>query len=160
MKIFIHFTQKIIAMRTCIISILLCSIFSLQAQQAEKNYPVKGTPVRVQEWGSLSMMILGNYFKETKSEILKQIGQKEFDDMILHCDSEGWPEQVASAETERGNLHMYKIASYTHKYNGKTFEPTVILRVPYDENKDWMPGVKWDGNIYFILNAAAVSSLK
>jgi hypothetical protein len=139
---------------------MLCSLFSLQAQQTEKKFPVKGSPVQVLEWGSLSMMVMGNYFKETKSDIVAQIGQKEFDEMIKHCDSNGWPEQIAEAEVERGKLRMYQIASYTHKYNGKTFAPTVILRVPYDENKDWMSGVKWEGNIYFILNAAAVSSLK
>jgi len=147
-------------MRLFIMSMLLCSIFSLQAQQSEKSYPVKGAPVQVQEWGSLSMMILGNYFKETKSEIIKQIGQSEYDEMIKHCDSEGWPEQIAGAENERDKLKMYQIASYTHKYNGKTFEPTVILRVPFAENKDWMPGVKWEGNIYFILNAVAVKPIK
>lgn len=147
-------------MRSTIICVLLCSLFSLQAQQVEKKFPVKGSPVRVQEWGSLSMMIMGNYFKETKTEIVQQIGQKEFEEMIKHCDSGGWPEQIAGAEELREKLHMYLIATYTHKYNGKTFASTAILRVPYEENKDWMPGVKWEGNIYFILNADAVSSLK
>jgi hypothetical protein len=147
-------------MRSIILCAMLCSLFSLQAQQTEKKFPVKGSPVRVQEWGSLSMMMMGSFFKETKSDIVQQIGQKEYEEMIKHCDSGGWPEQIAGAETEREKLKMYQIAVYTHKYNGKTFEPKVILRVPYDENKDWNPGVKWEGNIYFILNAAAVSSLK
>jgi hypothetical protein len=147
-------------MRSIILSMLLCSLFSLQAQQSDKKFPVKGVPVQVQEWGSLSMIVMGNYFKETKADIVKQIGQAEFDEMIKHCDSGGWPAQMDGAENERNKLKMYQIAAYTHKYNGNTFEPTVILRVPFDENKDWMPDVKWEGNIYFILNAAAVKPVK
>jgi hypothetical protein len=33
--------------------------------------------VQVKEWGSLSMIIMGNYFAETKADIVKQIGQQE-----------------------------------------------------------------------------------
>ncbi len=47
---------------------------------------------------------------------------------------------------------MYRIAVYQHKYNGNTFDRYAILEIPYAENADWDATVKWEGNIYFLLN--------
>jgi hypothetical protein len=53
---------------------------------------------------------------------------------------------------------MYKIASFTHIFNRKVFDRYVILRVPYEENKEWKKTVVWEGNIYFLLKEKDMES--
>jgi hypothetical protein len=132
-----------------------------------QHYPVKGKLVRVKDWGSRALMILSdNYFAATQDSIIFQVGQQEFDELKSRCSSSGWPkglyvsglseEEDHAFDQKLNGLKMYQIASYTHIYNGKTFDRHVILRVPYEENKNWDAGVKWAGNVYFLLKETDV----
>lgn len=151
--------------------ILLLSQLKAGAQFTESNnYPVKGQRVTVTDWGSRSLYILSDtYFAATKDSIIAQIGVKEFDEMEAKCSVAGWPEgfYIADQSDEEdkafdqtlNKLKMYKIAAYTHIFNGKTFDRYVILRVPYEENKSWNPTLQWENNIYFMLKEKDVRPL-
>jgi len=156
--------------------ILVCSFIyalSSSAQQGfdSQQYPVKGNLVKVKDWGSRALMILSdNYFAATQDSIIFQVGQQEFDELKPRCSASGWPkglyvsglseEEDAAFDNRLNGLKMYQIASYTHVYNGKTFDRHVILRVPYEENKNWDQEVKWVGNVYFLLKETDVELLK
>lgn len=153
----------------CLVSLLLLS--GISQAQPDAGFPVKGQPVQVKYWGSLSLFILGdNYFDATRDSIVLQIGEKEFGEMKGHCSVNGWPkgfyasnlneEEDKAFYDKLGRLRMYKIAAVTHVYNGKTFERYAILRVPYDENRGWDPAVVWEGNAYFLLAETDVKPLK
>ncbi|MEO7924516.1 MAG: hypothetical protein ABIR30_12620 [Chitinophagaceae bacterium] len=134
-----------------------------------------GTSVNAQRaivthWGSRAIILLSdNYFLETKDSIIAQIGQEEFDNMKNKCSKNGWPDGLYSSDLSEeedrkfdsllNNLKMYSIASYTHIYYGTRFDRYVILRVPYEENKEWNANVKWDWNVYFLLKEKDVQPL-
>lgn len=121
--------------------------------------PIK---VDVVDWGSLSIWIGNDFFNATRDSIVAQIGDEEFEWMKDHCTSRNWPKGMydSSLDEEEDKKHMeklnrlkkYKIASFQHIYNGMIFERYVILRVPYEDNKDWDPLVKWERSVYFLLN--------
>ncbi|MBL0069391.1 MAG: hypothetical protein IPP39_13155 [Chitinophagaceae bacterium] len=150
-------------MKKAILIFLIFLNFSVNAQSVPgpATYPVKGLLMSVKDWGSRSIMILNAFFEETKDSIISQIGEEEFDEMKSNCSSSGWPQGVYSSgmsdedevafDRKLNELKMYRIASYTHKYNGKIFDRYVIVRVPFEENKNWNPSIQWKGNIYFLL---------
>jgi hypothetical protein len=131
---------------------------SLSAQKPAPKFPVKGELVKVTSWGGLSVYIMGTFFNETKADIIAKIGEQEFNIMKDRCTEKGWPEGFYDSENEeeRNSLKMHRIAIYTHKFNGKSFNEYAILRIPYEENKSWKPEVKWEGNLYFLIPNEAV----
>lgn len=59
-------------------------------------------------------------------------------------------------------LKLYKVATYTDPAtNDKPGKRYAILRVPYGENKDWNPALKWDANkfetIFLIVPEESIS---
>lgn len=138
-------------------SLLLLGIMA-SAQKAPSKFPVKGEPVKVTAWGGLSVYIMGTFFNETKGDIIAKIGEQEFNIMKERCTEKGWPEGFYDSENEaeRNGLKMYRIATYTHKFNGKSFQQYAILRIPYEDNKSWKPEVKWEGSLYFLIPNDAV----
>jgi hypothetical protein len=116
--------------------------------------------VSITNWGSRALYLSPTaYFKETKNDLISIIGNDKFEDLQFKCSASGWPEIFSKSildnpeELKKMNeLKMYRIAVYQHKYNGKTFERCAILEIPYAENADWDATVKWEGNIYFLLN--------
>ncbi|MEO6613469.1 MAG: hypothetical protein ABIT05_15845 [Chitinophagaceae bacterium] len=154
-------------------AILVCTGIVSFAQPANTGnlFPVKGQLVKVTDWGSRSIYILsGNFFLETKDSIVAQVGEQEFDEMKGKCSSGDWPKGLYKSDLSEeedkafdvllNKLKMYRIAVYTHIYNGITFERYVILRVPYEENKNWDNSVQWEGNVYFLLKEKDVEFLK
>jgi hypothetical protein len=157
-------------MRHLAITILLCCQLVAQAQftTGAGHFPVKGELVTVNDWGSRSLYFISTtFFAETKDSILLQTGQQEFDEMEKKCGVSGWPkgfyiaglppEEDKIFDAKLNKLKMYKIAAYTHIYNGKLFARHVILRIPFEENRSWDPGIQWEGNIYFLLEEKDVA---
>ncbi|HEX4875073.1 MAG TPA: hypothetical protein VFV31_00280 [Chitinophagaceae bacterium] len=156
----------------CIIATFFITLGSFaQSGFNTGQFPVKGQLVKVKDWGSRALMILSdNYFSATRDSIIYQVGQEEFDELKNRCAANGWPEGLyvsgVSDEEDKAfdaklnRLKMYRIAAYTHIYNGKTFDRYAILRVPYEENKDWDLSVKWTGNLYFLLKEADVETIQ
>jgi hypothetical protein len=146
-------------MRKIILLPALCMILTVAAQQTE--YPVEGKLTGVKEWGSLSILIGNAFFDATQDSIVMQIGLEEFIEMKTKCSSSGWPEgfyqsglneeEDKAYEEKLNRLHKYRIASYTHIYNGTVYDRYVILRIPYEKNKTWDQELKWMGNIYFLV---------
>ncbi len=151
-------------MKIVLLVALFFSVSNIEAQSPK--YPVKGTPVDVVRWGSLSVIIMKGFFNETKDSIIESIGKAEFDEMQFKCSSSGWPvtfykfgmgdEEDTAFEKKLMTLKKYRIAGFQHVYNGIPYERYTIVRVPYDENKDWDPSLQWEGNIYFLLNESDV----
>lgn len=152
-------------MKKIAIAILLFSQAGVNAQviPGTGSFPVKGEPVIVRDWGSRALIILSDsYFDATKDSIISKIGQEEFEEMQKRCSTSGWPDgfyksglsddEDKAYDEKLGRLKMYRIASYTHIYNGKVFDRYAILRVPFEENKSLDPAIVWKGNIYFLLH--------
>jgi hypothetical protein len=116
--------------------------------------------VSVTDWGSRALYLSPTlYFKETKDDLISKIGNDKFEDLQFKCSASGWPAIFSNSvsNTPEGikkmnELKMYRIAVYQHKFNGNTFERSAVLEIPYAENADWDATVKWEGNIYFLLN--------
>ena len=133
----------------------------LTATAQESHFPVKGKQTEVLDWGSLSIIIGNAFFDATRDSIIHQIGPDEFEEMKTRCTQAGWPkglylssldeEEDKAHEEKMNRLKKYRIATYTHIYNNMIFDRYVILRVPFEENRDWDPGIQWSGNIYFLL---------
>jgi hypothetical protein len=146
-------------MKKIILLPLLCILTKLSAQ--EKSFHTEGKLTHVRYWGSLSIMIGSSFFDATQDSIILQIGAGEFEEMKKKCSAAGWPkglyqssldeEEDKAHEEKMNRLKKYHIAAYTHIYNNMVFDRYVILRVPYEENRDWDPAIQWTGNIYFLL---------
>lgn len=116
--------------------------------------------VSVTNWGSRALYLSPTvYFKETKNDLISKIGNDKFEDLQFKCSASGWPAIFSESGLDKtelirkmNELKMYRIAVYQHKYNGNTFDRYAILEIPYAENADWDATVKWEGNIYFLLN--------
>lgn len=160
-------------MKTFIMGAFLLLQFGTKAQLASESrkFPVKGTLANVIDWGSRSLIMLSDaFFDETEDSIIVQIGQQEFNEMKNKCSTSGWPEGFyksgLSHEEENifhatlNKLKMYKIATFTHMYNGVAFSPHVILRIPFDENKFWNLSIKWENNIYFLMEEKDVRAVR
>lgn len=125
-------------------------------KKAVNKYPVKGKPVTVNSWGSLSVYMLPGYFKDDKAGIIKQIGIKEFEQMESYCTEQYWHKTFAANfnetySTEKAaQLKMYCIAQFVHQFNGTKFEPMVLIRIPVAENKN-MYASDDDRDAYIIL---------
>ncbi|UEG49376.1 hypothetical protein LK994_12110 [Ferruginibacter lapsinanis] len=114
--------------------------------------------VKVTNWGSRAIYIMGGYFKETKDEIVSQTGEALFEEIENKCSSAAWPAALNDMDSEdsivtakMNRLKLYRIATYQHKFNGNVFDKYVILEVPYVGNEDWDANVKWEGSVYFII---------
>ena len=126
------------------------------------NYERK--KVNIVNWGSRAIYLSpAVYFKETKQEIIRKIGEEKFNDLQFKCSASGWPDVMSEStsdkpelKTKMNKLHMYRIAVYQHIYNGNLFDKYAILEVPYTENADWHPTVKWEGSIYFLIKETDV----
>lgn len=149
--------------------VLVCFL-QLTAQGQPAKPPVKGQLASVKDWGSRSLYIISDaFFNDTRGAIIGQIGEEEFAEVEKHCKVAGWPdglyvsdlseEQDKAFDIKLNRLKMYKIASYEHIFNGKKFDRYVILRVPFAENKAWDSGVKWEGNVYFLIKENDVTVL-
>jgi hypothetical protein len=145
---------------------LLCLPMMAQDHAASPSM-AKGQLVKVSDWNSRGIFILESFFEETKDDLVAQIGIEEFEVLKMKCSSSAWPsemdagfelteEQEAAFYEHLNTLEMYRIATYVHKFKGRVFEKTAVLRVPYEGNESWSEGVVWEGNVYFILNDAAV----
>jgi hypothetical protein len=152
------------------IFIFVCTFFLLsfcKATDLANDTTVKGKLVKVNQWNSRGIFLFDTYFAETKDDIIKQTGEAEFEQIKSHCGASAWPPEMndmespdSVADAKMNKLKMYQVASFQHKYNGNVFDREVILRVPYEENKDWDANAKWEGNIYFILKESDVEVIK
>lgn len=138
-----------------------CGIFSfllfLTLVSAAQPFPVKGERVLIKECGNYSIAPASKTadpFARVKSQLVKQIGSAEYAQLVKRGMTSQWPASIRNAfncenAEERHRLVMYKIATYTIKdYRG------AIVRIPYNENKEWKPGVSWNGNVYLDIPAS------
>lgn len=146
--------------------ILISATVSMKAQTTGN----KAAPAKVKSWGSLAVYITETFFAETEEDIIKQIGEDEFNWMKTHCSESGWPvnfspigldeEAQAKFEKHRNELKLFRIASYQHKYNGNLFDRYVVLRVPYEDNKSWDDKLNWERSFYFIIKEEDIEEIK
>lgn len=132
----------------------------------------KGVPSKVTNWGMRGLMFTETFYNETKDSIIAQIGIDEFEKVKVYCSVLKWPSSMQpkfgrmNAEEQKtmgdrlDKLHMYKIAAYQHYYDGKKMERFSILRVPYEENKNWDSTAKWDTVYFVVQEEESVKELK
>lgn len=121
---------------------------------------------RVTNWkkGLILWVTRPNYWESKSSEIIRQIGNNEFEkvkafsgrnipcQMQLFCeDVDGKPKKEINAFSRKlDRLVFYKIAEYATHEGEAGMKKNAILRVPYSENKDWDETASWD-TVYLIV---------
>jgi hypothetical protein len=81
-------------MKNIFFAVLVCTTAGSYAQPGNTgvSFPVKGQLMKVTDWGSRSIYIVGNnFFLETKDSIVGQIGEQEFAEMKKSCSNGDWP---------------------------------------------------------------------
>jgi hypothetical protein len=153
-----------------IIIVLALSIIGFAGFGQEVNYPVNGKRVvKVKDWQKKALFLRKDYWSLYRESLIPQIGKDEFEKVIRYSDVRSIPYQLtlykgfqkipedslALLSKKLDRLICYKIADLV--YGGKEVgvKPAVLIRIPYEENKDWDPTAKWD-NVYFIIPADQV----
>lgn len=131
-------------------------------ESQEKKYPL----AKVKDWGKKSMSFADNFWDNKKDQIVMQIGEAEYEKMLRNSDWRKIPGQMSiwngKKKTEPAvlypkldKLNVFQIASFNHVYQGKDFGKFVILRCPFEENKNWDSTATWD-TVYFIVEEAGM----
>jgi hypothetical protein len=133
--------------------------------------PAPGDSVKPTSYGGVGVFITPSYFKETEKGLIKKIGAAKLEDVKAKCSSSGWPEgffavDYSASEEEQqktyqkmNELKMYALTTYTHIYNGRKFGEIMIVQIPYEENKNWKPEMKWEGDLYLLIPLADIKKL-
>lgn len=120
------------------------------------------TEVKVSDWNKKIFLFPDDYWENKTEQIEKQIGKDEFNRVKIYSITKNVPDEMeifskgkladtAVLNKALNQLHVYKIATYTHFSNdGINRGDYAILRVPYTENKTWNSNSKWD-TVYFII---------
>lgn len=135
--------------------------FYLHKRAPQNEFP----PVlaSVTNWNKRSLYQNSNVFNYTKKTIISQIGEDEFEKVKKYSSMEGWPlafqhdvskkddSSFMKSQYEKFNkLKLYKIASFNYPLNIPNSKRYAILRIPYDENRNWDSTANWD-TIYVII---------
>jgi hypothetical protein len=150
---------------TLTITLLILVLYShAQTPQGPAN---SGRRVRVKDWGRAIFIFPPNYWNNKEEAIINQIGDKEFQKMKMYSDSRNIPCQFLMFCEDRdgnplknldtlgqrlGQLNIYRIATFSHTDSKNNTHEWAILRIPYNENRNWDPAVKWD-SLYFVMRA-------
>ncbi|WP_205508854.1 hypothetical protein [Longitalea arenae] len=138
-------------------------LFSIaQSQVANTDnwpYPL----VQVLDWSKRGIINGDDFYANTKDQIIRQIGEVEFNKLEKHDDVYGWPQSLRKNLFDRTDtaaqkkvdanfekLKVYKIVTYTHIFEGKNWGKYVILKAPYKENSFLDSPGKWEA-IYFVM---------
>lgn len=145
-------------MKKSALLLLLTVVFALQGYTQKKANQVK-----VKDWGKQFVAFPADYWEDEKADsIIKQIGKVEYDNFIanyrklpkeMQLFGGGNMKRPTELYPKLDKLKMYHIATYRHLSDGDM--PIAILKVPYDENKNWDPEVKWD-TAYFVISVKAL----
>jgi hypothetical protein len=156
--------------------ILLFSYFffmSIVAFSQKDSALKKGRKVQITDWKKVAYVVVDDFWKSTKDQIIKQVGKDEFEKiktfsgrnvpcaMQIFCeDKDGSPKKnIDSLANKQSKLTVFKIADFIYtNERGKQFGYSV-LRVPYENNKDWDPNVNWD-TVYFLVRDNLISQIK
>jgi hypothetical protein len=118
--------------------------------------------VKVKDWNKKLFMIHDTYWDNDAKEIISKIGEDEYNKVKVYSDYKTIPDQMSlMVNGTKANipvlyknldrLKMYKIATYRHINEEKEDRGVwAIIKVPYDENKEWDSKVKWE-HLYFII---------
>lgn len=136
--------------------VIILSIFSLEGFSQTKGELVNFRTDR------RAFFFAQEFFEANKEQIVKQIGEEEFNEVVKFSSMPSWPKEMQydlkqkDDSTWRRNyykrlskLNVYKICTFENAVSSEK-EKQVILRVPYSENKDWDPASKWD-IVYFVI---------
>ena len=116
--------------------------------------------VQVINWSSLSLSAGAKYYDEIEPEILPLLGKDKWIEFKKNSQRRDWPEDFNQDESKHpvkeaqlNHLKMYKVATFRYK-GGKSI---AVLEIPYSENKDWNPNIKWEGSFYFMLDEKSLA---
>ncbi len=153
-----------------LISLVLILTLATGSIKAQSKDTIRWVPIKVKNWSSMAVYITETFFAETKDDIIKQLGEDEFNWMKTHCSEYGWPvnfsptgldeEAQIKFEKHRNELKLFKVASYHHKYNGNVFDRYAVLQVPYDQNRSWDDKLHWERSFYFIIKEEDTEEIK
>lgn len=158
-------------LKCLVLSIL---VFNLCYSQNQSEKLAKVELVKITDWGQLTIIPPKDFWEAGENEIINQIGEKEFESAKTFSRRENIPCQMQIfcedidgsskknlelLKEKQSKLKVYKIATCTYidKERGGTTK-FAILRVPYNENKNWDTAAKWN-LVYFLVPTKVVEKL-
>ena len=117
---------------------------------------------KVKSWKMNTIALPKGYWDDKEKQIVKQIGQVEFDKIKAFSYMEEVPsslqlnfaafgkEDLEQLENRRNKLKLYRIALYDLIKDDGEKVIWCILKAPFSENKELDPQGKWQ-NLYFLL---------
>jgi hypothetical protein len=117
----------------------------------------------VKDWAQASVVIVDDVWANIKQQIISQVGEDGYNEIRSHYDYKSIPPQMSvygggkkkdlkELSAKLSSLKVYKVASYDHIFQGKDWGKYIILKCPYEENKNWDTTAKWYV-VYFILKS-------
>lgn len=141
--------------------LLLMAGYYCNAQNGSYNGSLNER-VRITKWGQKVFGFPDNYWNNKWSEeIIEKIGEEEFEKAKSSLKGYDLPVEMsmisgikmvdtAALYKRMDRLKMYRIATYTQGGEGGKIFEMAILRVPYEDNKEWEGNAKW-GVLYFFI---------
>lgn len=140
---------------------LLCIIYKFNIAQTNSGEQ----EVKILNWGKRGLRTASVVTNEAKDTIIKQIGLEEYNKVLKFSTYNTWPNEMVvvfkypkksdslarqQCYDKLDSLKLYKIATFPNNFQGKNWGNLVLLRVPYEKNKNWDVNSKWD-IVYFII---------
>ena len=110
-------------MKPYFVAILFFISVNLFAQSVPDK--IKEIRVEVVDWGSLSIWIGVDFFDATKTVIMEQIGEEEFQWMKDHCTSRSWPKGLYQSSLDKEEDKVYEEKLNRLKNNQQTHQMCV-----------------------------------
>jgi hypothetical protein len=139
----------------------------VQSQQARLKVKEKDSQVRITNWHRITVMFDENFWEKSRDEIVKQIGESEFEKVKANSGFSGVPSEMSlyDGRKRRDTSELYPKLAQLNLYHIATIPNTgskggnfAILRCPYAENKNWDVAVKWD-TVYFVLHESYIEKI-
>jgi hypothetical protein len=134
----------------------------------QNKFPNSGTPVKVIKWNEAAAFIPDEFWLNKKGELVNQIEEEEFKRVSTYC-CQNLPSQMVlfnghklgdttDLHARLNKLKLYLIATFKNIHEGVDRGEYCILRVPYNENRNWDSTAKWD-TVYFIIKREFVTEI-
>ncbi|SRR5258706_4414287 len=149
-------------------SLIISLLVVFNSCYAQKEINAKYPLVHVKDWRQKSFMVTEDFWNSTKADIVKQIGEENFEKVKTFSTNKNVPVQLLQWDGHKkvdldeyckrlSSLKVYRVAEFNEIWKDKDWGKYMILSVPNQELY-WDKTAKWD-TVYFIIKADAVEEI-
>lgn len=160
-------------MKKIFLTIASIAISLLNCETAVAQKTVAKELVKINENDKRSVNLYEGYFKpEISAQILKQITNKQFENVQLNCNETTYPACLknkislsqenynpAVAKATIQSLKLYRIAQYKVETSFGSYEKSLLI-APAKENKNIGGDCNFDKDFYIIILSSAIEIVK